>query len=222
MKHENTTMLSDEWLTPRYITKDLGEFDTDPCVPVNMPWTTARIMYNINNNGLLMPWDGRIWLNPPYGKDIDAWMNKMALSNNGLALVFARTETQWFHSFVWNVARGMFFFKRRIKFLDINGNESGNAGAPSILIAYGKSNNEILAEYPLQGQYVNLEPELFMFIINDISKTWKIIVGEALQMLNDPKLQDIYECVQRIAPNKVKRNKFFREKIRQTIQYHFK
>jgi len=42
-----------DWLTPPEIIKDLGPFDTDPCTPIERPWDTAKIHYNITNNGLL-------------------------------------------------------------------------------------------------------------------------------------------------------------------------
>jgi hypothetical protein len=37
----------DEWLTPPEIIKSLGEFDLDPCSPINRPWDTAKNHYTI-------------------------------------------------------------------------------------------------------------------------------------------------------------------------------
>lgn len=65
--HESARMGTDEWLTPPYIIESLGEFDLDPCSPVNRPWDTAKHHYNINDDGLSKDWFGRVWLNPPYG-----------------------------------------------------------------------------------------------------------------------------------------------------------
>jgi hypothetical protein len=69
----------DEWLTPPEIIKSLGEFDLDPCSPLIRPWDTARKHYTVIDNGLLMPWEGRVWLNPPYGNKIGEWLQKAAL-----------------------------------------------------------------------------------------------------------------------------------------------
>ena len=52
MKTFNTnTSNNDEWLTPPEIIKSLGEFDVDPCSPINRPWDTAKIHYNKNDDG---------------------------------------------------------------------------------------------------------------------------------------------------------------------------
>lgn len=71
------------WLTPRYILDALGEFDTDPCVPDVMPWRTANTMYTKSQNGLVQPWHGRVWLNPPYGKDAIPFFDRMTTHAGG-------------------------------------------------------------------------------------------------------------------------------------------
>ena len=60
--HHSAAMLKDEWLTPPEILHALGEFDLDPCAPVVRPWEMATAHYTINDNGLLQPWRGRVWL----------------------------------------------------------------------------------------------------------------------------------------------------------------
>ncbi len=47
---------NDDYLTPPDLIKILGPFDLDPCTPINMPWQTAKIMYNKNHNGLIQEW----------------------------------------------------------------------------------------------------------------------------------------------------------------------
>lgn len=64
-KTEKTTNV---WLTPRYVLDLLGQFDTDPCAATVRPWDCASVNYTEADNGLLLPWVGRVWLNPPYGK----------------------------------------------------------------------------------------------------------------------------------------------------------
>src|SRR5690606_11985989 len=94
--HQRSNMITDVWLTPPELLNKLGSFDLDPCSPVNRPWDTATKHYNINDNGLILHWDGRVWLNPPYGNQMIKWLAKMADHANGLALIFARTDTRAF------------------------------------------------------------------------------------------------------------------------------
>jgi hypothetical protein len=130
---------TDEWLTPPELVKALGPFDLDPCAPVNRPWPTARTHYTELDDGLAKPWHGRVWLNPPYGPAAGKWLRRMAMHGNGIALVFARTETMMFHRFVWPAARGVMFLRGRLHFHRTDGTRAKcNAGGPSVLVAYGQ------------------------------------------------------------------------------------
>ena len=51
---------NDEWLTPPEIIKSLGEFDLDPCSPINRPWDTAKKHYSKLDNGFTKKWYGRV------------------------------------------------------------------------------------------------------------------------------------------------------------------
>ena len=51
----------DEWLTPPEILRALGAFDLDPCAPVVRPWETAAHHYTAQDDGLALPWFGRVW-----------------------------------------------------------------------------------------------------------------------------------------------------------------
>lgn len=158
--HQCNEMLSDEWLTPPEIIQDLGPFDMDVCCPVNMPWETAKIMYTPLDNGLLSLWDGFIWCNPPYGTQTKVWLNRMCLHNNGIALIFARTETEMFFKYVWHYAYSLLFIKGRIFFYKPNGEKAKiNSGAPSVLIAYGKEANRRLSISSIDGKYIRLKNE---------------------------------------------------------------
>lgn len=127
----------EEWLTPPVVIKAVGPFDLDPCAPINRPWDTAKKHLTINDDGLRAPWEGFVWCNPPYGPKTGDWLARMAEHNNGIALVFARTETRAFHRHVWRKACGIFFFSGRLSFFHVTGKQGGTAGAPSCLIAYG-------------------------------------------------------------------------------------
>jgi len=149
-----------EWLTPPEILAALGPFDLDPCAPAHRPWPTAARHYTIMEDGLLQPWEGRIWLNPPYGSDTWAWLAQLADHGDGIALVFARTETEGFHECGWGRADAMHFFRGRLHFHHLDGQRArGNSGAPSVLIAYGQSNAHRLQDSGLPGKFIELKGE---------------------------------------------------------------
>lgn len=159
-----TDRTTDVWLTPRSILDPLGEFDLDPCAaPVPEKWPTAKAHFTEIEDGLKQPWHGRCYLNPPYS-DATVWLKKLADHGNGIALVFARTETKGFFSEVWNRADGLLFIKGRLSFLMWDGFsvlKGGTAGAPSVLIAYGLENAALLcdvAHHKIPGKYIPLMP----------------------------------------------------------------
>jgi hypothetical protein len=131
---------NDEWLTPPAILSALGSpdaFDLDPCSPGTRPWPTAKDHISLPVSGLAQPWSGNVWLNPPYGAQINQWMKKMAWHGSGIALVFARTETEWFREYAFKAASGFLFIHGRLNFYHVSGERSKyNSGAPSVLISY--------------------------------------------------------------------------------------
>ena len=161
--HHNPVALKDEWLTPPSILEALGAFDLDPCSPVTRPWDTAERHLTIEDDGLAADWQGRVWCNPPYGRATGVWLNKLAEHGQGIALIFARTETQMFFDEVWEKATALFFFFRgRLHFHHVNGDRApANAGAPSVLIAYGDIDANKLEECELtgilRGQFLRLK-----------------------------------------------------------------
>lgn len=156
--HQSAKMVTDEWLTPPGIISALGEFDLDPCMPVNRPWNTAKVHYTKDDDGLSKEWFGRIWLNPPYGMVATEWMARLAKHGNGIALLFARTETQMFFDHIWNEATAMLFIKGRLYFHYVDGSVAKqNGGAPSVLIAYGYENAKILDQCSIAGKVVHLK-----------------------------------------------------------------
>jgi len=152
----NTSTGKDEWLTPPEIIKSLGEFDLDPCSPIIRPWDTAKNHFNINDNGLIQDWFGRVWCNPPYGKHTEEWLEKAATYGNAICLVFARTETKMFFKCVWDKADAVLFIKGRLRFHHVDGRQGDSAGAPSVLIAYGQKNVEILRNCDIKGKFIQL------------------------------------------------------------------
>lgn len=160
--HESHRITTDIWLTPRWILNALGDFDLDPCsAPDPGLWPTARHHITLPDDGLMHLWDGRVWLNPPYGRHIGVWLERMALHNQGTALIFARTETALFRRHVWQAASALLFLHRRVVFHHADGSipdtsrGGGQAGAPSVLVAYGPNDAHRLAQCGLPGSFVS-------------------------------------------------------------------
>jgi DNA N-6-adenine-methyltransferase (Dam)/Protein of unknown function (DUF3102) len=96
---------SPEWYTPQHIldraVATLAEIDLDPCWHPDSP-VRATTTYTAAHDGLSRPWIGRVWLNPPYGRAIHAWVEKLVAEYNSgavseaIALVPARVDTDWF------------------------------------------------------------------------------------------------------------------------------
>lgn len=159
--HHGPVMGKDEWLTPPEILKALGAFDLDPCAPISRPWDTAAKHYTVLDNGLSQPWDGRVWCNPPYGLEAAQWLKRLAAHGNGVALIFARTETEMFFESVWSAASAALFLRGRLNFHHVNGDRAkANSGAPSVLVAYGAENAIALRDSGIVGHFVELDRRL--------------------------------------------------------------
>ncbi len=156
--HQSQNMIKDEWLTPPEIIEKIGVFDLDPCSSIDRPWNTAKKHYTIKDNGLIAPWIGRIWCNPPYGNNTHRWLQKLSEHGNGIALIFARTETKMFFKYVWDKADGIFFFNGRLTFYHSDGTKAkSNGGAPSCLVAYGNNNVLSIEKSGLNGKLIKLK-----------------------------------------------------------------
>jgi hypothetical protein len=157
---------TDSWITPKPLLDRLGPFDLDPCACIPQPWPTATVMLTERENGLLAPWHGFVWMNPPYGKALGAWLNRLALHRNGIALVFARTETRAFFENVWPFADALVFLRGRLTFCTPAGElapEGHNSGGPSVLIGYGSKAVARLQACRDLGAYVELGEEQTSF-----------------------------------------------------------
>lgn len=145
--HQSAKMKNDEWLTPPDIMDVLGKFDLDPCAPIVRPWDTAVQHLTILDNGLNKPWHGRVWCNPPFGREAVKWLRRMASHGNGIALIPARTETAMFYETVWGKADAVLFIKGRPHFHYVDGRRAPfNSGSPICLVAYGEENAERLMQ----------------------------------------------------------------------------
>lgn len=145
--HTRGSQTTDDWITPKWLVDRLGPFDLDPCASESQPWPCAKRQYTIADGGLMLPWSGLAWCNPPYGRSTGAWLNRLALHGQGIALVFARTDTRMFFEYVWPHASCLLFIRGRLTFHYPDGAASKaghNSGGPSVLIAYGDEGAERL------------------------------------------------------------------------------
>lgn len=144
-----------EWYTPPEIFEALGvSFDLDPAAPPGgVPWIPAKRSLSRVDDGLRQPWRGRVWLNPPYGREIGPWLQRLSSHGNGLALVFARTDTRWFHD-ACRHATAVCLIAGRIRFHRLDG-PADTAPAASVLLAYGLGCALALAETDL-GQTLSV------------------------------------------------------------------
>jgi hypothetical protein len=220
--HHSAAAKSTTWLTPPGILDALGtweDFDLDPCAaPAPRPWPTAwRMNAEADGDGLAMEWEGRVWLNPPYGAAVGLWLAKMAAHGKGTALIFARTETESFQRHVWGQAHGLLFLHGRLFFHDRHGvAASHNAGAPSVLCAYGVDDMDRLAMAELPGAFVPLRFARFVLVAG-LDQSWREAMRDFLRKQSGPvSVSDAYRYFAR-SP-KAERNRNWRAKVRQQLQ----
>lgn len=138
--HQSAAADSIEWYTPRWVFEALGmEFELDPCSPpFRLPWIPARRFYSASEDGLMQPWSGSVWMNPPYGRSVGWWMRRLAAHGDGIALVPGRTDTDWYHESA-PAALVKCELRGRVTFVDRDHRPGHfNSGAPTILLAYGE------------------------------------------------------------------------------------
>lgn len=147
----------DEWLTPPEIVEALGPFDLDPCAATNQPWKTAYNHYIESDDGLSREWRGRVWMNPPYGPNTAKWLARLSDHGNGMALIFARTETDMWFRYIWDKADALLFIQGRLHFYHADGRRAANnTGAPSALVAYSAGNTARLEVSGIDGKFIRL------------------------------------------------------------------
>lgn len=135
---------SNEWYTPPEVFKKLNTtFDLDVATTKNgVPWIPAKNHYYEEIDGLKQEWNGFVWCNPPYGTNTGIWLQKFIDHGNGIALVFSRTDTKWFHDYAVK-ADILCFVKSRIAFY--KGNVQAKQGSTgSLLIGCGEKSITVL------------------------------------------------------------------------------
>lgn len=158
MEHENTTGASDDWYTPPEIFAALGlTFDLDPCSPGPGHWVPARRVYTLADDGLIQPWAGVVFMNPPFGgrNGQVPWLGRWLAHGNGIAIVRAYTSAGWFHDYAI-LAETAVFPRGKTKFLRPDGTCGAAPGGGSVLLGMGRVSNEALRHSRL-GWFVDLK-----------------------------------------------------------------
>lgn len=126
---------TDLWETPQDFFDRLNvefNFDVDVCAtPENAKCTKY---YTKEQDGLAKNWEGVCWCNPPYGREIGKWVRKASESGCTVVMLLpARTDTKWFHDYIYGQAK-IRFVKGRLKF----GNSKNSAPFPSMVVIFSK------------------------------------------------------------------------------------
>ena len=126
---------SDDYYTPPFIFEALGlEFDMDVCAPsAGVPWIPAKQSISVIEDGLITPWNGLVWCNPPFS-NISPWIDKMEAHGNGIALVGV-SKSRWCNN-AWNQSGAIMLLPSNLKFIRANGNPESILTA-TMLIGYG-------------------------------------------------------------------------------------
>jgi len=129
---------TDDWSTPQAFYDNLNsifDFTLDPCASDSNH--KAPRYFTEADDGLAHSWDGeRVFMNPPYGREIGKWVKKASEQVGGIAvcLLPARTDTKWWHEYVLQGNAQVCFLKGRLKF----GGQKNSAPFPSaVVIFYG-------------------------------------------------------------------------------------
>lgn len=150
--HITTGLMSSDsiyWGTPQALFDKLDakfHFDCDVCACEGMEKVPFNY-YTPEIDGLAQDWreNKSNWMNPPYGREIGQWMKKACESNaNVVCLVPARTDTDWWHSYVMGKAVEVRFIRGRLKF---EGAKNGSAPFPSAVVIYkaGERGNTMMS-----------------------------------------------------------------------------
>lgn len=128
---------TDMWATPQDFFDALDaefHFTLDACAVKEN--AKCEAYYTPEQDGLDQPWTGRVWCNPPYGRNVGQWVKKAHDTASGggfvVMLLPARADTRWFHDYIYGKTE-VRFIKGRLKF----GSCQNAAPFPSMVVIFG-------------------------------------------------------------------------------------
>ena len=127
-----------DWETPDALFNKLDEefhFFMDLCA--NEKNAKCKFYFTEKKNALIQEWTGTCWMNPPYGKGIDKWIEKAYSSSiNNFATIVCllpvRSDTKWWHKYCMKAE--IRFLTKRLKFKESN----NMATFPSAIVIFSK------------------------------------------------------------------------------------
>lgn len=146
MMHDNKLGESDEWYTPPEIFKALDtEFDLDPCSSGGRDFVPAYNRFIKEDNGLIQPWEGFVFMNPPFGgrNGHVPWLEKFIEHGKGIAIVRAYTSSKWFHDHAVK-ADYLLFPRGKTKFIRPDGSIGKSPGHGIVLLGMGQKAGIVL------------------------------------------------------------------------------
>lgn len=149
---------NDRWLTPLTVIDALGRFDLDPCGAPDHP--TAAEVYTLEDgrDGMLEPWFGRVWLNPPYGREMRQWVERLVEHGTGTALIPVATGTKLWQDVIFPEASAIHFYRHRIKFLRRDGKHDDMVSPQaSAIVAFGEADARALEISALPGVVITIQ-----------------------------------------------------------------
>lgn len=137
--HELSIGSSNEWYTPAYVFEAMGAFfDLDVANPLDPCPADAFCAQVIHEESLQRPWDGFLWMNPPFGgrNGIVPWLEKFFAHGDGVALCPDRTSAPWWQRFA-PMADAIMFVSPKIHFIPGPGVTASSPGTGTTLFAVG-------------------------------------------------------------------------------------
>ena len=128
---------TDLWATPQdFFDRLNAEFDFDIDVCASPDNAKCDTYFTKEQDGLSQSWGVTCWCNPPYGREVGKWVQKAYISSNNegstvVMLLPARTDTKWFHEYIYNQSE-IRFIKGRLKF----GGSANSAPFPSMVVVF--------------------------------------------------------------------------------------
>lgn len=133
----------DDWETPRSLFDALNKefnFTLDPCCTEKT--AKCKNFFTKEDDGLKQEWYGRVFMNPPYGREISKWMKKAQEESQlgviVVCLVPARTDTKWWHQYAMQSSE-IRFLTRRLTFAGA----SNKATFPAAIVIFNQKEGEL-------------------------------------------------------------------------------